>query len=72
MRAKQLSLWAKIVATGYVLGMNIGYLLLAKKLPSIDEEWAIIQAGLFFALVFSPIDISIIITNLLGTRKKEL
>jgi len=71
MSGKQLSLWAKIAAAGYVLGMNVGFLVLSKALPSVDQEWAIIQAGLFFALVFSPIDISIIITNLLGTRKKE-
>lgn len=71
MKGKDLSLGSKILSAGYMIGMNFGYIAITKRLPSADEEFAIIQGAVFLALIFAPVDISMIIQNFRGDRKKE-
>lgn len=56
MKGKQLSLWAKIAAGVFVVVASV----LAWIFGWQVDEWSIIQVGMFLALVFSPVDVSLI------------
>ena len=64
MGAKELSLISKVIGAIYVIAYNLVYVLNTRNLPTTDHQFSIIQVGLFLMLVFSPVDISILIKNI--------
>jgi hypothetical protein len=71
MEAKNISKFGMIIAVLIIIGMNFGYLILARKLPTLDEEKAILLFGGSIVLVFSPIYLSIIVDKLVSIFLKE-
>lgn len=68
MKAKSVSMIGMILGVVFILGMNIGYLILAKKLPSWDEQKGILAVGLSMVLIFSPVYLSIIVDKFLNNK----
>ncbi len=71
MKGKHLSLLSKISAllwtAFWLFVFNWQALVNGKTLSG--QSWEIIQQGIWFALLFAPVDISMIIQNMRGDRK---
>lgn len=65
LKGKPLTLGAKIVSACLAIG---GLALKAFWSPGLDID-AVIKVSAFVALVFAPIDLSLIVTNLFGDKK---
>jgi|UniRef100_A0A7C3E891 hypothetical protein len=65
LKGKPLTLGAKIVAAGLAIG---GLALKAFWSPALDID-AVIKTATFVALVFAPIDLSLIATNIFGGKR---
>jgi len=65
LKGKPLTLGAKIVAAGIAIG---GLVLKAFWSPSLDID-AVIKTATFVALVFAPIDLSLIAANIFGGKR---
>lgn len=68
-KAKTLSNVSKTIASVFVLGVFITYVLIAKRLPSTDEAMGIVSVGIFIAGVFVPVDLSLIVKNIKGIKQ---
>jgi hypothetical protein len=66
LKGKPLSLGAKILAAGIAIG---GLVLKATVSPQFDID-AALKTAAFVAAVFGTVDISMIIGNMLGSRRK--
>ena len=64
LKGKQLSLGAKIAAVIFVLLCFVVMLFSQIEMPMTD----VISVGIFIALVFSPVDISLWIENFMGKK----
>jgi hypothetical protein len=64
MKAKDLSNLGKICSALFVIIAYITAAVTSKKIPSSDETFAMIQIGIFLAMSFLPVDISVIISNI--------
>lgn len=75
MKGKQLSLASKLASgvwtAAFLLLGNIATLQPNSTIPA-GYSWEIIQQGIWFALLFSPVDISIIIQNFKSLRKIDV
>ena len=65
LKGKPLTLGAKIIAAGIAIG---GLVLKAFWSPSLDID-AVIKVSALLALLFAPIDLSIIATNIFGSKR---
>lgn len=66
MRAKTASLISKAFAGVYTLAMVVIGTIIKGGLLSTDETTAILETGAFFFILFSPVDVSLIIQNIRG------
>ena len=64
LKGKPLSLGSKILA---ILIALVGLALKATIVPNFDID-AVLKTSLFVALVFSPVDMSMMISNIFGRR----
>lgn len=65
LKGKPLTLWAKIIASIIAVG---GLFLKAFWSPALDID-AVIKVAVFVALVFAPIDLSLLATNIFGGKR---
>jgi len=65
MKKRDISILAKILSVLYVTGFSV-WVYIQKGTLTSEDTWAIIQVGLFIALMFSPVDISVWIDKFLG------
>lgn len=65
LKGKPLTLGAKIIAAMLAIG---GLVVKAFWSPALDID-AVIKVAAFVALVFAPIDLSLLATNIFGGRK---
>lgn len=63
MQAKSLTLIAKIFSVILCLTFNVFSFIFNKKIPTIEEQQSILLLASFIALVFLPVDFSILIKN---------
>lgn len=76
MSGKQLSLFSKIFAGAWVGISFVIFSILKWKasqtMLTFDEVSAILEQGVYFALLFSPVDISMWIQNVRGDRARSV
>lgn len=55
---------AKIFSVLVAIGYNVAYLITQKKAPSWEEQKSVLAMCVFIVVIFSPIDISLIVNNI--------
>ena len=68
MSGKCLSLIFKMLSVVFVITAYITVALKAGIVPTSDQAWGILMIGFFIAVVFGPVDLSLIIANIRGAR----
>jgi hypothetical protein len=71
MKGKQVSKIAMIVAAVIIISYNVGYLLLSRAIPTVEEQKSIILLGISILIIFTPIYLSIILDKITSIFKKD-
>lgn len=72
MSAKILSLVSKIVSVAFAVTAYIVVAVKSGQIPTGDQAWGILQIAFFIAVVFGPVDISMIIQNIRGKNETKI
>lgn len=61
MKAKDISLIGMILGGVIIISYNLIYLILSKKIPTLDEQKSILLFGGSIVIIFSPVYLSIVL-----------
>lgn len=64
MKGKQISKAGMIIGALVIVGYNIGYLIIQKSIPTMDEQKSVVFLGASLVAIFSPLYISVFLDKI--------